>query len=335
MVMRWAKKCGHAPIALLGGATTRIGNPTGKSTSRPIISDDIIVQNEMGITRVFDRVLGHVEIRNNSEWFDKMSFQDTMNLFRNFPMGRILALDTVKSRLERNDPLSLMEVSYSAMQAWDFAHLNQHHDVDIQIGGSDQWGNIVSGVHLVKRLSGKRVWGLTTPLFTNSMGEKMGKTSSGAIWLDSSLLSVWDFWQFWRNISDSLVASSLRRFTEIPIGEIDEMLSDINLAKIRLANAVTEIVHGSEEAAIAAERANDAFSRGGSTETHALENGEFFLIDIMMRFNFVKSRNEARRLLEGNAIRINSTPVLGDFLIIKNDEEIRLEIGKKRKISLV
>jgi tyrosyl-tRNA synthetase len=189
---------------------------------------------------------------------------------------------------------------------------------------------------LAKRLRGETVWGLTTPLFTNSAGEKMGKTSNGAIWLDDKLLPVWDFWQFWRNIDDSLVKSSLLRFTEIPTGEIVEILQDINKAKIRLATAVTAIVHGEEEARVAEERARDAFTQDCVTETQMLEDGEFSLIDLLLRFNLVKSRNEGRRLIVGRGVKLQSNVVVDpDIRIVKDAGEIRLDIGKKKKISFV
>ncbi len=351
MVLRWLKKLGHNPIILLGGATTKIGDPSGKDESRPKITDEKIAENMAGIRKVFDQFgLQTAQMVNNGDWY-KEFLLSLMDLSEHFSVNRMLTFDSVKTRLEREGHLSLKEFMYMVLQAYDFVKLNEEHKCRLQIGGSDQWGNIVNGVELQRRMNAqtnvsKEIFGLTTPLITTSSGTKMGKTANGAIWLSPDKLPTYDYWQFWRNTEDKDVGRFLRLFTELPIAEIEKLEklagAEINNAKIILANEATKLCHGEEAAIKAEETARKTFEEGGAGDDlpvieiskAELQNG-IPAFKILHVAGLAESGGAARRLIQGGGGKVNGNKIEDENQLvsvsdINSDGFIKLSSGKKK-----
>lgn len=347
MVIRRLLDAGHKPIVLLGGATTMVGDPTGKDTSRPLLDAQDIEHNRQGILSVIHRVVGKpVEVVNNNQWFQKIHFLEFLREFGpHFSVNRMLTLDSVKTRLSKQDPMSFLEFNYMIMQAVDFLELNREHGCVLQIGGSDQWGNIINGVELVRKVDGKTVFGLTTPLLTNVAGEKMGKTASGAVWLSEDKTSVFDFWQFWRNVEDSKVEAFLRLFTDEHRDMIDHLVGlngpGINAAKKFLATEVTAIVHGREKADIAQRAAEDMFEikqAGAASSEVSIARGAllgFTIADLVVHLGLVKSKNDADRLALNGGIRLNGVKI-GDARLVISPVTMgfTIAVGQKNVVSV-
>ena len=323
MMLRWLQKTGHKPIPLMGGGTTKIGDPSGKDESRQLITTEIINENINGIQKVFEKYLSFgdnsndAKIINNAEWLDKLNYIEFLrDIGKHFTINRMISMESVKLRLDREQPLTFLEFNYMLLQAYDFMELNNRYDVSLQMGGSDQWGNIVNGIDLTRRLNKKSVFGLTTPLLTKADGSKMGKSANGAIWLNSEKLSPYEFWQFWRNTLDADVGKFLKLFTELPVSECDRLGSlegqNINEAKIILANEVTKLCHG-EEAALSSEKtAHKVFTEDSSDEnlpTLEILNTEIIdgisFTQALVRTGLVSSGKEAKRIIAGGGARLN------------------------------
>ncbi len=327
MMLRWLQKCGHRPIVLMGGGTTRVGDPTDRAEERPLLSPERIDENIAGIRKVFARYLDFGEgprdavMVNNARWLDDLNYLDFLrNVGRHFSVNRMLSFDSVRLRLEREQSLSFLEFNYMILQAYDFLELHRRFGCRLQMGGSDQWGNIVNGIDLTRRMDGAELFGLTTPLLTTSDGRKMGKSQGGAVWLNPEMLSPYEFWQYWRNVADADVGRFLRLYTELPLEECERLGalqgSEINEAKIRLANEITTLAHGPEAAAAAEATARDVFERGGAGEdlpTLALtpeEVGEgISVVQLFVRSGLAPSGKEAKRLIAGGGARIDGRPV--------------------------
>ncbi|MBY5560079.1 tyrosine--tRNA ligase [Rhizobium leguminosarum] len=355
MMLRWFQKTGNKPIALLGGATSRLGDPSFRDTSRPFLSQEQIMKNLIGIRRVFERFLAFGDgptdavMVNNADWLGGLNYLDFLrDIGPHFSVNRMLTSESVGQRLEREQSLSLLEFNYMVMQAYDFHVLAESRGCLLQLGGSDQWGNIVSGVEFGRRIGGRILFGLTAPLLTTSSGAKMGKSVSGAVWLNADRLSPYEFWQFWRNTGDADVGRFLRLFTELPLGEIArlEVLrdSEINEAKKILADQITRLCHGADAAAQASETSRRAFEVGevpAGLPTVILPDslrGAFPLVDAMVVAGLAKSKSEARRLIVGGGVRVNGGGVSDDTMRLGDsdvqDGVIRLSIGKKRHVLL-
>ena len=353
MLLRLWQKTGNKPIVLMGGGTTKVGDPSGKDESRKLLTDAEIDANMAGIRRTFDRFLvfgdgttGAV-MANNALWLDTLSYIPFLRDFgQHFSVNRMLSQDSVKLRLDREQPLSFLEFNYMVLQAYDFVELNRRYRCTVQLGGSDQWGNIVTGVELGRRVDGSALYGVTSPLITTASGAKMGKTAAGAIWLNAERLSPYDYWQFWRNTEDADVGRFLKLFTELPLSEIARLEklqgSDINEAKIVLANEATALCHGAEAAAAAAETARRVFAEGGIGEDlpvielprAQLEKG-LAAINLFHQAGLATSVGEARRLFRGNGARINDQPVSDEKRMLttgdlNSDGVIKLSAGRKR-----
>jgi tyrosyl-tRNA synthetase len=351
MVQRRMSRLGHQPITLLGEATTRIGDPSGKTTQRPILTDKEISKNREGIEHVLDRLLPHKQYVSNAEWFNEdTGFFDFLQLYgKHFTINRMLTFDSVKSRLDRKDPLTFLEFNYMLMQAVDFMKLYVNHDCKLQVGGSDQWGNIVNGVELTRRIHRTEVFGLTTPLMTNMAGEKMGKTASGAIWLDPDKTSAFEFFQFWRNVEDAKVGDFLRLFTELDMDEITrlELLegSEINEAKKILAVEVTALVHGRATANHASILAVGGASEGqeaNSMPVHIIKSTAFqtgiTLAQMLFDAKMVLSKTEATKLAAGGGVRVNGAVVTDVRIALPReafeDSSFLLSVGKKKVVAV-
>lgn len=344
MMLRWLQKTGHKPIVLMGGGTTRIGDPTGRDEARKMLTDADIADNMAGIRTIFDRFItfGDGEqdaiMVNNADWLDKLGYIDFLrDVGRHFSVNRMLTFDSVKLRLEREQPMSFLEFNYMILQAYDFLELNQRRNCTLQMGGSDQWGNIVNGVELTRRVAQKEVFGLTTPLLTKSDGSKMGKTASGAVWLNEDMLPAYDYWQFWRNTSDADVGKFLRLFTELPMDEIKRLESlggsEINEAKKILANEATAMARGREAAEAAAETARKTFEEGAAGEDlpRIAASGSIALADAMVQLGLAASKGEARRLIKQGGARVNGEAVSDEaFVIALGAEAVKISAGKKR-----
>jgi tyrosyl-tRNA synthetase len=353
MLLRWYQKCGHRPIVLMGGGTTKVGDPSGKDQSRQILGADDIARNMAGIRRVFDQFLDFGDgpadavMVDNADWLDKLEYIPFLREYgAHFSVNRMLAFDSVRLRLDREQPLSFLEFNYMVLQAYDFLELARRRDCVLQMGGSDQWGNIVSGADLGRRLDGRTLFGLTSPLITTASGEKMGKTAQGAVWLNADRLSAYEYYQFWRNADDPDVGRFLRLFTELPMAEIArlEALKDreINDAKKTLALEATTLCHGAAAAEAAAETARATFedgTQGAALPTIELSRAELEagvpVFDLLPRAGLAASKGEARRLIRGGGARINDAlvesetrPVTLDD--INEDGVIKLSAGKKR-----
>ena len=353
MCLRLLQKHGHRPIVLLGGGTTRIGDPSGKEETRKILSEKQIEKNIKNIEKVFKIFLktNNPKLKpifvNNYKWLRKLNYIKFLReIGRHFTINKMLSFDSVKLRLDREQSLSYMEFNYMILQAYDFLELNKTKNCLMQIGGSDQWGNIVNGVDLIKRHSNKQVYGLTTPLITLASGTKMGKTESGAIWLDEKLLSSYDYWQFWRNTDDRDVLKFLKFFTDLNVEDIENLKDkNINDLKILLANKTTELLHGKKEALNSEKIANETFSEnsGGSNLPsiklkNSLVKNNFNIIDLIIFSKLETSKSEIRRLIKGNAIKINNKIVNNEKFIINSDlfdqNYFKLSIGKKRHFKI-
>jgi len=353
MCLRLLQKNGHRPIVLLGGGTTRIGDPSGKDKTRKILTEDEIEKNITNIQNTLKQFLDNDNpdtkpiFLNNYTWLKNLNYISFLrDIGKHFTINKMLTFDSVKIRLEREQSLSYMEFNYMILQAYDFLELNKNENCVLQIGGSDQWGNIVNGVDLIKRYSNKQSFGLTTPLITLATGAKMGKTENGAIWLDQKFLTAYDYWQFWRNTDDRDVVKFLKFFTDIETIEIDNFKDkNINELKVLLANEATTMLHGEKAAKDSEEAAKEAFSGNllGSNLPSVkinkadLEN-EINIIDLVILSKLENSKSEIRRLIKGNAIKINDQIISDEKLIIKYDlfktDYLKLSIGKKRHLKI-
>ena len=350
MMLRWLQKTGHKPIPLMGGGTTKIGDPSGKDESRQLITTEIINENINGIQKVFEKYLSFgdnsndAKIINNAEWLDKLNYIEFLrDIGKHFTINRMISMESVKLRLDREQPLTFLEFNYMLLQAYDFMELNNRYDVSLQMGGSDQWGNIVNGIDLTRRLNKKSVFGLTTPLLTKADGSKMGKSANGAIWLNSEKLSPYEFWQFWRNTLDADVGKFLKLFTELPVSECDRLGSlegqNINEAKIILANEVTKLCHG-EVAALSSEKtAHKVFTEDSSDEnlpTLEILNTEIIdgisFTQALVRTGLVSSGKEAKRIIAGGGARLNDQ-VINDagFMLYAADLQKTPKISASKK----
>ena len=353
MCLKLLQKYGHQPIVLLGGGTTRIGDPSGKDKTRKILSEKEIDGNIKNIKKVLKIFLSSKDkstkpiFVNNYDWLGKLNYISFLRkIGKHFTINKMLSFDSVKLRLDREQSLSYMEFNYMILQAYDFLELNKTKDCLMQIGGSDQWGNIVNGVELIKRHSSKQVFGLTTPLITLASGSKMGKTEKGAIWLDKKLLSSYDYWQFWRNTDDRDVLKFIKMFTDLTLEKIEEIKNkNINQLKIILANECTKVLHGNNEAKLAEETAKKTFeenSTGSGLPTISINQKKLSekinIIDLVILSKLESSKSEVRRLIRGNGIKINNQVINDEkFSITKelfSENFIKLSIGKKRHIKV-
>ena len=351
--LRLLQKHGHRPIVLLGGGTTRIGDPSGKDKTRTILSEKEIEKNIKNIEKILKNFLDIKEPKtkpifvNNYSWLKGLNYISFLrDIGKHFTINKMLSFDSVKTRLEREQSLSYMEFNYMILQAYDFLELNKKENCVLQMGGSDQWGNIVNGVDLIKRHSNKQAYGLTTPLITVASGAKMGKTESGAVWLDKKFLSPYDYWQFWRNIDDRDILKFLKIFTDLSIEEIEKIKNqNINELKILLANKATAMLHGEQEAKKSEETAKKTFndnSMGESLPSISISKEELKkrmnVIDLIALSKLESSKSQIRRLIKGNGIRINNQVVTDEKLVIAKDlfqdNLIKLSLGKKRHIKI-
>ncbi|MBT4488931.1 MAG: tyrosine--tRNA ligase [Rhodospirillaceae bacterium] len=353
MMQRHLQKTGHRPIVLMGGGTTKVGDPSGKDAARQLLSDDAINENMAGIREVFGRFVefgngaDDAIMVNNDDWLSELAYVPFLrDVGRHFSINRMLSFDSVKLRLDREQPLSFLEFNYMILQAYDFLELSRRHDCVLQMGGSDQWGNIVNGVELGRRVDGKALFGFTTPLITLASGAKMGKTADGAVWLNGDMLSPYDYWQFWRNTEDADVGRFLRLFTELPLDEIArlEALQDaeINEAKKILADQATTLCHGADAAGAAGETARRTFEEGSvATDLPTIEvaRGELqagvVLFELLRGAGLCKSNGEARRLIKGGGARVNDKAISDEMAKVtledaSSDGVIKLSAGKKR-----
>ena len=353
MCLRLLQKHGHRPIVLLGGGTTRIGDPSGKDKTRTILSEKEIEKNIESIEKILKNFLDVKDPKtkpifvNNHSWLKGLNYISFLrDIGKHFTINKMLSFDSVKTRLEREQSLSYMEFNYMILQAYDFLELNKKENCVLQMGGSDQWGNIVNGVDLIKRNSNKQAYGLTTPLITLASGAKMGKTESGAVWLDKRFLSPYDYWQFWRNIDDTDVLKFLKIFTDINIDEIEKIKNDnINELKILLANKTTEMLHGEKEAKKSEETAKQTFadnSIGDNLPSISVTEKELKskinIIDLIILSKLESSKSEIRRLIKGNAVKINNQVISDEKLTVTKNlfqtNLIKLSLGKKRHIKV-
>ncbi|MHB1218670.1 MAG: tyrosine--tRNA ligase [Alphaproteobacteria bacterium] len=352
MLLRRLQRAGHKPIVLLGGGTTKIGDPTGKDEARKLLTDEDIAQNMAGIRRVFDKFLAFGDgptdavMVNNADWLDRLGYISFLRDFgRHFSVNRMLTQDSVRLRLEREQPLTFLEFNYMVLQAYDFVELARRHACVLQMGGSDQWGNIVSGIDLGRRVDDRQLYGLTSPLITTSSGAKMGKTAQGAVWLNDDLLPAYDYWQFWRNTEDGDVGRFLRLFTDLPVAEIETLEAlkgaDVNEAKKRLAHEATKLVHGETAALAAAETARRTFEEGGTGDalpTIAVARRDLDAgipaFDLLARAGLAASKGEARRLIRSGGARLNDAPIADEARAVTSADlaggTIKLSAGKKR-----
>ena len=353
MCLRLLQKNGHRPIVLLGGGTTRIGDPSGKDKTRKILSEDEIERNIKNIKDILKKFLDNDDPEtkpifvNNYTWLKDLNYISFLrDIGKHFTINRMLTFDSVKLRLDREQSLSYMEFNYMILQAYDFLELNKKENCVLQIGGSDQWGNIVNGVELIKRYSNNQSYGLTTPLITLATGAKMGKSENGAIWLDEKFLSAYDYWQFWRNTDDRDVIKFLKNFTDLEIEQIKKIENDnINDLKILLANETTSMLHGEDAAKNSEQAAKEAFSGntlGSSLPSIKIDpkniDNKFDIIDLIILSKLEKSKSEIRRLIKGNGIKINDEIISDEKLVITNnffnENYLKLSIGKKRHLKI-
>jgi tyrosyl-tRNA synthetase len=349
MVLRRMQQTGHKPIVLMGGGTTKVGDPSGKDESRKLLSAEEINQNIASIRRVFERFLKFGDgptdaiIIDNADWLDKLEYIPFLrDVGRHFTINRMLSFDSVRLRLEREQPLTFLEFNYMILQAYDFLELARRAGCRLQLGGSDQWGNIINGIELSRRIDGTELFGLTSPLITTSDGAKMGKTAKGAIWLNADRLSPYDYWQFWRNTQDADVGRFLRLFTDVPLDEIARLErldgSEINQAKIVLATEATAMLHGREAALAAEETARATFEQGASGEDlPTLSLGEGMNIaHALTAVGFTPSNKEAKRKIAEGAVRLGDAVIDDPTLVVTaGDEPLKLSFGKKRHALLV
>lgn len=353
MLLRLLQRTGHRPVVLMGGGTTKIGDPSGKDTQRQLLTEEQIAANIAGIRGVFEKFLTFGDgptdaiMVNNADWLDSLSYINFLRDYgRHFSVNRMLGFDSVKLRLEREQPLSFLEFNYMVLQAYDFLELARRQDCRLQMGGSDQWGNIVSGVDLGRRIDQAELYGLTTPLLTTASGAKMGKTASGAVWLNADRLSPYDYWQYWRNTHDDDVGRFLRLFTDLPLDEIARLESldgaELNDAKKTLANEATALCHGKDAALAAAETARRTFEEGAIGEDLPrvdIPRGEIEAgipaYELMQRLSLAASNGEARRLIKGGGARLNDARIADEKAVvtladINPEGVIKLSAGRKR-----
>jgi len=349
MLLRHLQKAGHRPIVLMGGGTTKVGDPSGKDETRQLLTAEKINANIAGIRSVFARFLRFDDsptgaiMANNDDWLRELKYIDFLrDIGRHFTINRMLTMDSVRLRLEREQPLTFLEFNYMILQGYDFVELNKRHGCVLQMGGSDQWGNIVQGVELGRRVNDAQLFGLTTPLITTSSGAKMGKTASGAVWLNSERVSAYEYWQFWRNAEDADVGRFLRLFTELPLAEVARLEAlqgaDINAAKAILATEATRLCHGSDAAEHAVQTAQSAFAGGAAAglPTYALTDGQPApILDVVVALGMAGTKSEARRLVEQGGVKLNDRLVGSPHMHVTGtdlDEQgtARLSVGKKR-----
>jgi len=351
MMLRWLQKCGHKPITLMGGGTTKVGDPSFRSDERPLLDDAAIQSNIDGLEKVFAKYLSYGDAENdammlnNAEWLDGLNYLSFLrDIGRHFSINRMLSFESVKSRLDREQSLSFLEFNYMILQAYDFLELNRRYGCLLQMGGSDQWGNIVNGIDLTRRVLDHEIYGLTTPLLTTSDGRKMGKSQGGAIWLNDEMLSSYEFWQFWRNTTDADTGKFLKIFTELPVDECDRLGalegSEINAAKIILANEVTTLLHGADAAAAAEATAREVFEKGGvgddlpTLTLSAADLGDgMSIVQVIVKAGLADSGKAAKRLISENGAKLNDEPLTNAGLMIDTAAlatPIKLSAGKKR-----
>ncbi|MBS9716567.1 tyrosine--tRNA ligase [Pseudohalocynthiibacter aestuariivivens] len=351
MMLRWLQKTGHKPIVLMGGGTTKVGDPSFRADERPLLTPAEIDANIAGIKAVFTKYVSFGDtptdaiMVNNAEWLDALNYLDFLrDIGRHFSVNRMLSFESVKSRLDREQSLSFLEFNYMILQAYDFLELNRRYGCLLQMGGSDQWGNIVNGIDLTRRVLDNEIYGLTSPLLTTSDGKKMGKSQDGAVWLNPEMRSPYEFWQFWRNTTDADVGRFLKLYTELPIEECERLGSlegsDINAAKIRLANEVTTLAHGADAAKAAEATAHEVFEKGGvgddlpTLDLTAADIGDgISVVQLIVRSGLAKSGKEAKRLIMESGAKMNDDPLTDAGLILTTSDlinPIKLSAGKKR-----
>jgi tyrosyl-tRNA synthetase len=351
-MLRILQRTGHRPIALVGGGTTKVGDPSFRDESRPLLTEERIAENKAGIERTLGKFLAFgpeaALLVDNADWLDRLEYIPFLRDFgTHFTINRMLTFDSVRLRLDREQPLTLLEFNYMVMQAYDFLELSRRYGCRLQMGGSDQWGNIVNGVELGRRIDGVHLFGLTTPLITTASGTKMGKTAAGAVWLDQSKLPVFDYWQYWRNTEDADVGRFLRLFTELPLAEIERLESlqgaELNEAKKILANEATALCHGRDAALAAAEAARGLFEGGGETDglpIVRIDGGRLEVgipaIELFLLAGLAASNGEARRLVRAGGARLNDEPIADETLLVTasslSDGSIKLSAGRKRHV---
>ena len=356
MMLRLLQRTGHKPIVLMGGGTTKVGDPSGKDEARPLLSDQDIEQNKQGIKKIFEKYLTFGDgptdalMVDNAEWLDQLAYIRFLRDFgSHFSINRMMGMESVKLRLEREQNLSFLEFNYAILQAYDFLELRRRYGCSLQMGGSDQWGNIVSGVDLTRRVDQQEIFGLTSPLITTASGAKMGKTAAGAIWLNEDRLPIFNFWQFWRNTEDQDVGRFLRLFTELPESEITKLEAlegaEINQAKIILANEITSLCHGADAARQAEQTARQSFSQGviaeglPSLDIDMANMASLSVIDAFVQSGLAASKGEVRRLIRGGGARLNNQAISDeDRLLLADDFDTdgraQIAAGKKRRAIL-
>ena len=352
MMLRWLQKTGHQPITLMGGGTTKVGDPSFRADERPLLTADQIDDNINGIKKVFAAYIDYdtdapnkALMLNNAEWLDGLNYLDFLrDIGRHFSVNRMLAFESVKSRLDREQSLSFLEFNYMILQAYDFLELNRRYGCVLQMGGSDQWGNIVNGIDLTRRVLDHEIYGLTSPLLTTSDGKKMGKSQDGAVWLNADMVAPYEFWQFWRNTTDADVGRFLKLYTELPLDECDRLGAlegaEINAAKIILANEVTTLLHGGDAAKAAQATAREVFERGGVgddlptlTLTAADLGDGMSIVQLIVKSGLAGSGKEAKRLISENGARLNDEPITDAGMMIDAAAlatPMKLSAGKKR-----
>ena len=356
MMLRVLQRTGHKPIVLMGGGTTKVGDPSGKDAARPLLSDQDIENNKQGIRQVFEKYLTFGDgptdaiMVDNAEWLDNLAYIRFLRDFGpHFSINRMLGMESVKLRLDREQPLSFLEFNYAILQAYDFMELRRRYGCVLQMGGSDQWGNIVTGIDLTRRVDSQEVFGLTSPLITTASGAKMGKTADGAIWLNADRLSPFQFWQFWRNTEDADVERFLSLFTELPMDEVRQLGAlegaEINEAKIILANEATTLCHGADAAGDAMQTAQQTFADGGvgdglpQISLSAEEADGLGMIAALVKVGFAKSNGEARRLIRGGGARLNDVAINDEDHVMQDadfgDGRAKISAGKKRHALIV
>ena len=355
MLLRWWQKTGHKPIALMGGGTTKVGDPSGRDETRQLLTNEQIDANMASIKTSFANYLTFGDgptdavMANNAEWLDGLLYIPLLrDVGRHFSVNRMLTMDSVKLRLERDQPLSFLEFNYMILQSYDFVELHKRHNCIVQMGGSDQWGNIVMGADLGRRMAGADLFALTSPLLATASGAKMGKTAAGAVWLNPARLSAYDFWQYWRNTEDADVGRFLKLFTDFPLDEVARLEAlkgqEINEAKKILATEVTRLAHGSAAAELAAETARRTFEEGAKADAlptvdvpRARLSAGIPAFELLHEAGLVESRNEARKLIKGGGARLNDKPIAGDAALVGESDldgsgTLKLSAGRKRHV---
>jgi tyrosyl-tRNA synthetase len=356
MMLRWLQKTGHKPITLMGGGTTKVGDPSFRADERPLLGPEQIDENIAGIKKVFSAYIDYSDapngamMLNNAEWLDELNYLDFLrDIGRHFSINRMLSFESVKSRLDREQSLSFLEFNYMILQAYDFLELNRRYGCVLQMGGSDQWGNIINGIDLTRRVLDHEIYGLTSPLLTTSDGKKMGKSLSGAVWLNPDMLSPYEFWQFWRNTTDADTGRFLKLYTELPVAECDRLGalegSEINAAKIILANEVTAMLHGADAATAAEATSREVFEKGGvgddlpTLTISAEELGDgLSIVQALVKSGLAGTGKEAKRLIAENGAKLNDEPLTNAGLMLDAAalaQPVKLSAGKKRHALIV